>query len=56
MNPYRVSIVIVTPSMRFTRMRFCFTDGRLDMDCKLPPQEVSEDELVPCLSCHNESH
>ncbi|AXY02006.1 bis(5'-nucleosyl)-tetraphosphatase (symmetrical) [Vibrio alfacsensis] len=31
----------------FTRMRFCFPDGRLDMDCKLPPQEVSEDELVP---------
>ncbi|MDF4917275.1 bis(5'-nucleosyl)-tetraphosphatase (symmetrical) ApaH, partial [Vibrio parahaemolyticus] len=21
----------------FTRMRFCFPDGRLDMDCKLPP-------------------
>ncbi|HDM8127371.1 bis(5'-nucleosyl)-tetraphosphatase (symmetrical) ApaH [Vibrio harveyi] len=31
----------------FTRMRFCFPDGRLDMDCKLPPQEVSEDELMP---------
>ncbi|MDF4912483.1 bis(5'-nucleosyl)-tetraphosphatase (symmetrical) ApaH, partial [Vibrio parahaemolyticus] len=24
----------------FTRMRFCFPDGRLDMDCKLPPQQV----------------
>jgi len=22
----------------FTRMRFCFADGRLDMDCKLPPR------------------
>lgn len=31
----------------FTRMRFCFPDGRLDMDCKLPPQEVSADELIP---------
>ncbi|ROV61842.1 bis(5'-nucleosyl)-tetraphosphatase (symmetrical) [Vibrio ponticus] len=31
----------------FTRMRFCFADARLDMDCKLPPQEVTGDELVP---------
>lgn len=31
----------------FTRMRFCFPDGRLDMDCKLPPQQVSTDELIP---------
>ncbi|MCA0935273.1 bis(5'-nucleosyl)-tetraphosphatase (symmetrical) ApaH [Vibrio alginolyticus] len=31
----------------FTRMRFCFPDGRLDMDCKLPPQQVSADELIP---------
>jgi bis(5'-nucleosyl)-tetraphosphatase (symmetrical) len=31
----------------FTRMRFCFPDSRLDMNCKLPPQEVQEDELVP---------
>ncbi|OXE29581.1 bis(5'-nucleosyl)-tetraphosphatase, partial [Vibrio parahaemolyticus] len=31
----------------FTRMRFCFSDGRLDMDCKLPPQEVTGDQLVP---------
>ncbi|AVF94132.1 symmetrical bis(5'-nucleosyl)-tetraphosphatase [Vibrio diabolicus] len=31
----------------FTRMRFCFPDGRLDMDCKLPPQQVSGNELIP---------
>ncbi|EGR2284996.1 bis(5'-nucleosyl)-tetraphosphatase (symmetrical) [Vibrio parahaemolyticus] len=31
----------------FTRMRFCFSDGRLDMDCKQPPQEVTGDQLVP---------
>lgn len=31
----------------FTRMRFCFLDGRLDMDCKLPPNEVNEALLVP---------
>ncbi|BDR14657.1 symmetrical bis(5'-nucleosyl)-tetraphosphatase [Vibrio sp. STUT-A11] len=31
----------------FTRMRFCFPDGRLDMDCKLPPQQVTDEELIP---------
>ncbi|MDF2153230.1 bis(5'-nucleosyl)-tetraphosphatase (symmetrical) ApaH [Vibrio sp. CAU 1672] len=31
----------------FTRMRFCHLDGRLDMDCKLPPSEVAESELLP---------
>lgn len=31
----------------YTRMRFCFTDGRLDMDCKLPPELVAEEGLVP---------
>ncbi|EGR0230185.1 bis(5'-nucleosyl)-tetraphosphatase (symmetrical) ApaH [Vibrio vulnificus] len=31
----------------FTRMRFCFADGRLDMDCKLPPSEVKDSELMP---------
>ncbi|GEM74298.1 symmetrical bis(5'-nucleosyl)-tetraphosphatase [Vibrio sagamiensis] len=30
-----------------TRMRFCHPDGRLDMDCKLPPDEVSTQELLP---------
>jgi bis(5'-nucleosyl)-tetraphosphatase (symmetrical) len=31
----------------FTRMRFCFSDGRLDMACKLPPAQVSEGDLMP---------
>ncbi|MFM2588813.1 bis(5'-nucleosyl)-tetraphosphatase (symmetrical) ApaH [Vibrio sp. TBV020] len=31
----------------FTRMRFCFPDGRLDMACKLPPKEVNDGSLVP---------
>ncbi|MEH0741933.1 bis(5'-nucleosyl)-tetraphosphatase (symmetrical) ApaH [Vibrio cholerae] len=31
----------------FTRMRFCFADGRLDMACKLPPKQVSGGELMP---------
>lgn len=31
----------------FTRMRFCFADGKLDMECKLPPHQISSDELVP---------
>ncbi|NAZ68265.1 symmetrical bis(5'-nucleosyl)-tetraphosphatase [Vibrio toranzoniae] len=31
----------------FTRMRFCFPDGRLDMGCKLPPKEVTDHEYIP---------
>jgi len=31
----------------FTRMRFCFSDGRLDMKCKLPPSQVNGDTLLP---------
>ena len=31
----------------FTRMRFCFPDGRLDMGCKLPPKEVSDNQFIP---------
>ncbi len=31
----------------YTRMRFCFADGRLDMKCKLPPNEVTDGSLVP---------
>ncbi|KHT65540.1 bis(5'-nucleosyl)-tetraphosphatase [Photobacterium gaetbulicola] len=31
----------------FTRMRFCYPDGRLDMACKLSPQEAASDQLVP---------
>jgi bis(5'-nucleosyl)-tetraphosphatase (symmetrical) len=34
----------------FTRMRFCFNDGRLDMACKLPPDEIKEDDLTPWFS------
>ncbi|WP_264877768.1 symmetrical bis(5'-nucleosyl)-tetraphosphatase [Vibrio agarivorans] len=30
-----------------TRMRFVTSDGRLDMDCKLPPQELAESSLMP---------
>ncbi len=37
----------------YTRMRFCFPDGRLDMACKLPPQEVSEEELLPWFKLHH---
>ncbi|WP_070963161.1 symmetrical bis(5'-nucleosyl)-tetraphosphatase [Vibrio sonorensis] len=37
----------------FTRMRFCFPDGRLDMQCKLPPTEVSKDELLPWFEVPN---
>nr|WP_275666149.1 bis(5'-nucleosyl)-tetraphosphatase (symmetrical) ApaH [Vibrio sp. Isolate23] len=31
----------------FTRMRFCFSDGRLDMACKRPPKEVNDGTLTP---------
>lgn len=31
----------------FTRMRFVYPDGSLDMDCKLPPSQVNESELMP---------
>ncbi|NAW69161.1 bis(5'-nucleosyl)-tetraphosphatase (symmetrical) [Vibrio sp. V27_P1S3P104] len=31
----------------FTRMRFCFSDGRLDMACKLPPAQVPTENLMP---------
>lgn len=30
-----------------TRMRYCYHDGRLDMDSKLPPEEVDKNELIP---------
>ncbi|PMO52150.1 bis(5'-nucleosyl)-tetraphosphatase (symmetrical) [Vibrio breoganii] len=40
------------PRLRFTinamtRMRYCYHDGRLDMDSKLPPEEVDKNELIP---------
>lgn len=31
----------------FTRMRFCDAQGRLDMECKLPPKDVKNHCLVP---------
>lgn len=31
----------------YTRMRFCFANGRLDMECKLPPENVDQAGLVP---------
>jgi len=31
----------------FTRMRFCYPDGRLDMHCKLPPSQVTDGHLLP---------
>ncbi len=31
----------------YTRMRFCFVNGALDMDCKLPPSQVNDGELTP---------
>ncbi len=37
----------------FTRMRFCYFDGRLDMECKLPPQEINNDELFPWFELEN---
>ncbi|WP_414931869.1 bis(5'-nucleosyl)-tetraphosphatase (symmetrical) ApaH [Vibrio europaeus] len=37
----------------FTRMRFCNADSRLDMDCKLPPNENSNENLVPWFKVKN---
>ncbi|MGF1725168.1 bis(5'-nucleosyl)-tetraphosphatase (symmetrical) ApaH [Photobacterium nomapromontoriensis] len=34
----------------FTRMRFCHTDGRLDMACKLAPDQAGEENLTPWFS------
>ncbi|MGF1762400.1 bis(5'-nucleosyl)-tetraphosphatase (symmetrical) ApaH [Aliivibrio kagoshimensis] len=34
----------------FTRMRFCHLDGRLDMACKLPLEQVDENSLIPWFS------
>jgi len=31
----------------YTRMRFCLPDGQLNMDCKLPPNEVSDTQFTP---------
>ncbi|WHR50968.1 bis(5'-nucleosyl)-tetraphosphatase (symmetrical) ApaH [Vibrio furnissii] len=37
----------------YTRMRFCFPDGRLDMACKLPPSEVTDGSLLPWFALPN---
>lgn len=37
----------------FTRMRFCYPDGRLDMLCKQPPQELNQDDLLPWFKLKN---
>lgn len=34
----------------FTRMRFCYPDGRLDMACKLAPAQIDHHELLPWFS------
>lgn len=31
----------------FTRMRFCYQDGGLDMACKMPPAELTDSSLIP---------
>ncbi len=36
-----------------TRMRFCDPDGRLDMTCKLPPEKVEDNALVPWFAMKN---
>lgn len=37
----------------YTRMRFCFSDGRLDMECKLPPNQIKQAGLVPWFELEN---
>ncbi|MCY9851513.1 symmetrical bis(5'-nucleosyl)-tetraphosphatase [Vibrio mediterranei] len=37
----------------YTRMRFCYPDGRLDMACKLPPSDVNPLEYVPWFQLKN---
>lgn len=31
----------------FTRMRFCYADGRLDMQCKRPPKDIQDPTIMP---------
>ncbi|MGO1297662.1 MAG: bis(5'-nucleosyl)-tetraphosphatase (symmetrical) ApaH [Vibrio sp.] len=31
----------------FTRMRFCYADGRLDMQCKRPPKDIHNSAIMP---------
>ncbi|MFV0574875.1 MAG: symmetrical bis(5'-nucleosyl)-tetraphosphatase [Vibrio sp.] len=37
----------------YTRMRFCHPDGQLDMDCKLPPNQVNDPNLQPWFKIPN---
>ncbi len=37
----------------FTRMRFCYFDSRLDMEAKLPPQEIDSNKLIPWFQLKN---
>ena len=40
----------------FTRMRFCFPDGRLDMQSKLPPHDPNISELIPWFNVSDRKH
>lgn len=37
----------------YTRMRFCFPDGALDMQHKVPPRELNHSELLPWFQLPN---
>ncbi|MBD1575260.1 MULTISPECIES: symmetrical bis(5'-nucleosyl)-tetraphosphatase [Vibrio] len=37
----------------FTRMRFCQSDGELNLECKLPPEQASSNGLVPWFQVPN---
>ncbi|KGY11736.1 bis(5'-nucleosyl)-tetraphosphatase [Vibrio tubiashii] len=37
----------------FTRMRFCNEEGKLDMECKLPPSKIHSDQLMPWFKVKN---
>jgi bis(5'-nucleosyl)-tetraphosphatase (symmetrical) len=37
----------------FTRMRYCYADASLDMACKLPPSEVTDNHLLPWFKAPN---
>ncbi|PKF51147.1 symmetrical bis(5'-nucleosyl)-tetraphosphatase [Enterovibrio nigricans] len=37
----------------FTRMRFCTPEGGLDMACKRPPKDITDENLVPWFALKN---
>lgn len=39
----------------FTRMRYCFADGSLEFDCKLPPKQAPK-KLKPWYQINSENH